>query len=62
MCCGPFGHGTSFAKTNKDRPSKSKRRFICVQSLDGTLSFFEQELFTVFIKIYNYGASVSIKN
>ncbi|XP_035705356.1 protein PTHB1-like isoform X2 [Folsomia candida] len=46
MCCGPFGHGTSFAKTNKDRPSKSKRRFICVQSLDGTLSFFEQELFT----------------
>jgi Bardet-Biedl syndrome 9 protein len=45
MCCGPFGHGPSETK-KEGSTTKRNRRFICVQSLDGTLSFFEQELFT----------------
>jgi Bardet-Biedl syndrome 9 protein len=46
MCCGAFGHGTSDSESSKLLVKKTNRQFICVQSLDGTLSFFEQELYT----------------
>jgi len=45
MCVGPFGHDTN-PPDPKTKSNKSTRDFICVQSLDGTLSFFEQEVFT----------------
>ncbi|CAG7831161.1 unnamed protein product [Allacma fusca] len=44
MCSGPFGKGVT---STADLSLQSKERhFICVQSLDGTLSFFEHEVFT----------------
>lgn len=46
MCSGPFGRGASEADADRNKGIKDARQFICVQSLDGTLSFFEQEVFT----------------